>query len=272
MLINAQLGNDVHALPLALQPKRCSTARWRRSSSGSTARRAPIDGRSQCLRITLADFKLGGGWRGWLRRGVAVHQGSTGTSSPSRRCAARTTRRGAARRRCDRARHPARAHVRVPVRGFFVHLAPARLSRARADAAGATRARCSTSRLPRRGHYALLHRRGGARPALPAARACCADVKPSNMLIAADGHLKLADFGLSGSERRLNHVGTLPYIAPEALPEGGVARPRPGALLADGASPLRPPHAAPLLHPPGTHRPLAPPRRSGASASWCTSC
>ena len=44
------------------------------------------------------------------------------------------------------------------------------------------------------------------------------DVKPSNVLIAGSGHIKLADFGLSSSlERRSNSKGTLPYLAPEVL-------------------------------------------------------
>ena len=43
------------------------------------------------------------------------------------------------------------------------------------------------------------------------------DIKPQNMLIAANGHLKLADFGLSsGLSNNVGH-GTLPYIAPEVL-------------------------------------------------------
>lgn len=45
------------------------------------------------------------------------------------------------------------------------------------------------------------------------------DVKPSNVLIAASGHIKLADFGLSSSARRLKQCGTVPYLAPEMIRE-----------------------------------------------------
>ena len=37
----------------------------------------------------------------------------------------------------------------------------------------------------------------------------------SNVLIAASGHVKLADFGLSSSKARRKRCGTLPYTAPE---------------------------------------------------------
>ena len=40
------------------------------------------------------------------------------------------------------------------------------------------------------------------------------DIKPANVLIAASGHVKLADFGLSTSRSRRKCCGTLPYIAP----------------------------------------------------------
>ncbi|PWN24322.1 kinase-like protein [Jaminaea rosea] len=48
------------------------------------------------------------------------------------------------------------------------------------------------------------------------------DIKPSNVLIAADGTVKLADFGLSrlksgGHLERWNFVGTPGYTAPEIL-------------------------------------------------------
>ena len=47
------------------------------------------------------------------------------------------------------------------------------------------------------------------------------DIKPSNMLISATGHLKLTDFGLSLAWKRRKaagtHRGTLPYMAPEVV-------------------------------------------------------
>ena len=44
------------------------------------------------------------------------------------------------------------------------------------------------------------------------------DVKPNNMLLAASGHVKLTDFGLSaGADQGKLKRGTLPYIAPETL-------------------------------------------------------
>lgn len=44
------------------------------------------------------------------------------------------------------------------------------------------------------------------------------DIKPSNVLIAGSGHIKLADFGLSSSLKlQSNSKGTLPYLAPEVL-------------------------------------------------------
>jgi serine/threonine protein kinase len=45
-------------------------------------------------------------------------------------------------------------------------------------------------------------------------------LKPENILIAADGHIKLTDFGLSkfkNIEKSLSIVGTPEYIAPEIL-------------------------------------------------------
>jgi len=43
------------------------------------------------------------------------------------------------------------------------------------------------------------------------------DVKPSNVLIGASGHIKIADFGLSTSMLVKKRSGTLPYVAPEVL-------------------------------------------------------
>eukprot|EP00316_Scyphosphaera_apsteinii_P008012 CAMPEP_0119346466 /NCGR_PEP_ID=MMETSP1333-20130426/108017_1 /TAXON_ID=418940 /ORGANISM="Scyphosphaera apsteinii, Strain RCC1455" /LENGTH=817 /DNA_ID=CAMNT_0007358967 /DNA_START=57 /DNA_END=2510 /DNA_ORIENTATION=- len=43
------------------------------------------------------------------------------------------------------------------------------------------------------------------------------DIKPQNVLIAKNGHVKLADFGLSTSTNRRKKCGTLPYMAPEVL-------------------------------------------------------
>ena len=43
------------------------------------------------------------------------------------------------------------------------------------------------------------------------------DIKPANVLVAASGHIKLGDFGLSTSTSRRKACGTLPYIAPEVL-------------------------------------------------------
>ena len=43
------------------------------------------------------------------------------------------------------------------------------------------------------------------------------DVKPSNVLLSASGHIKLADFGLSSTLVRQVSGGTVPYAAPEVL-------------------------------------------------------
>ncbi|TAJ11617.1 MAG: serine/threonine protein kinase, partial [Planctomycetota bacterium] len=57
------------------------------------------------------------------------------------------------------------------------------------------------------------------------------DVKPSNLLLARDGRLLVADFGLASSSaaskltRTRSQMGSLPYLAPELL-AGGAASPR----------------------------------------------
>lgn len=50
------------------------------------------------------------------------------------------------------------------------------------------------------------------------------DVKPSNLLVGEDGHIKIADFGVSnqfeGADALLTStVGTPAFLAPEALSE-----------------------------------------------------
>ena len=50
------------------------------------------------------------------------------------------------------------------------------------------------------------------------------DIKPSNLLLGEDGHIKIADFGVSnqfeGSDALLSStVGTPAFLAPEALSE-----------------------------------------------------
>lgn len=73
------------------------------------------------------------------------------------------------------------------------------------------------------------------------------DVKPSNLLVAEDGHIKIADFGVSnqfeGADALLSStVGTPAFLAPEALTEtrenfsGKVREPEHRCPL-----PLRPP-------------------------------
>lgn len=47
------------------------------------------------------------------------------------------------------------------------------------------------------------------------------DLKPENILVDIDGHIKLADFGLSIQEKHSypndNMIGTIEYMAPEAI-------------------------------------------------------
>ena len=76
------------------------------------------------------------------------------------------------------------------------------------------------------------------------------DVKPSNLLIAADGSIKIADFGIAKSLASVDHtatgdvVGSMAYIAPERL-EGHVANARSdlyslGVVLYESATGCKP--------------------------------
>lgn len=52
------------------------------------------------------------------------------------------------------------------------------------------------------------------------------DIKPSNLLLGDDGHVKIADFGVSnqfeGNDARLSSTaGTPAFMAPEAISESG---------------------------------------------------
>lgn len=52
------------------------------------------------------------------------------------------------------------------------------------------------------------------------------DIKPSNLLLGDDGHVKIADFGVSnqfeGSDARLSSTaGTPAFMAPEAISDSG---------------------------------------------------
>ena len=76
---------------------------------------------------------------------------------------------------------------------------------------------CSSPRIPSLTHNSVL----------------CRDVKPDNMLIDAQGHLKLADFGTcmrmdrDGMVRSDTAVGTPDYISPEVLKSQGTHPPPP---------------------------------------------
>lgn len=63
----------------------------------------------------------------------------------------------------------------------------------------------------------LLREVGGAIALLHAQGLCHADIKPENMLLTSDGHIKLVDFGLSCeiSRAEAKTTGTLAYWAPE---------------------------------------------------------